>query len=376
MNKTRETFKIILVIAAQFASILLAIFGLLNSHNINNVLLFTTLLICFIIVTIYSIYASVIYIRSKNVEQDKERKFEKYENKISNLEKDLNDAMSNLNITSSELTSFLKSTIKSLNTSLQKACIHSDTYYYNIDTMMLEAEKDMTNKDKKEIYNRIKEYRETYKRNLFETYNFCLRQLINDTKKTIESYLSSKDIPLPVSVSLKLLNVVHFYTDNPADKFVFTAFRDIENYIKGIREVGRKRYSIVGNSAFTSCLTNELFIYNNIPRNAENYKNENPNFYDYYNCVVAVPILFGSTIPSEKLIYGFLCCDVLNEDKSVEDIFNRQVSEILSSTAMVIANLFAKLNYPPWYDDYDDGDDDDDDDEEFLTYIYKTIFRE
>ena len=205
-----------------------------------------------------------------------------------------------------------------------------------------------------------------YEDSLYSLYNRYIKGVFEEVTNIITVYLRSVGKPAKVSVSMKLFDVTYCSEIDTKSIRIFTAFRDKETYEKTEREIGGRHYSITANGDFQLCLTKESYIRNNIPANAGDYANENyPSSMQYYNSTVVVPIICD--YKSDKNIFGYLCCDTLNEDTTVE-VFDKKVSDIMYTAALTMGIFFDTIN-SCW--DYTD----DLNKKEFLTFVHDKCYK-
>jgi hypothetical protein len=196
----------------------------------------------------------------------------------------------------------------------------------------------------------IKQSLNDLSRDFYSLYKEYARSLIDSVKNVIDLYLQSQEIDLQSGISLKLLSKTLYNVDSAIDKelFVYTAFRDEYSFRDKHREVGQRDYHIHGtnekngNSDFLQCLFSDNYIINNVNKTDSSYQNGNPEFPDYYNCAVTVPIFANYNM--EKRFFGFFCCDVLNETYPDKKIFDACYANILFSAAMNMGMFFDSLN--------------------------------
>lgn len=203
----------------------------------------------------------------------------------------------------------------------------------------------------------ISEEREAIKTELIELYNRFIINLINLTRDSIEEYLSTKGCNVPVSIALKQLEEPTNYNkiDDKENK-IYTAFRDSKTYRSKTRnETWQKSFCIRKNSDFLSSIEKDYYIFNYVNKTFfENglYLNENNNFYEYYNSGVTCTIY--SCIEKERILYGFLACDSLLDDKMQkkggQNIYDYNVANMMMAAAHIIA-IFLKEFLSVW-DEY------------------------
>ena len=240
---------------------------------------------------------------------------------------------------------FDKTTNKRFSSCLVDAFDISDRYFLASSEAYdrIENLTEITEEQKKEMYARqLKTSKDIYVQDIYKLYNTYISSTFSDLVSIIERYLDNKGHNLPVSLSLKLFNQKCNNNINVNKVAVFTAFRDRLAYEQGIREIGEKNFKINANSDFLNCMKKESYFRNNIPKDCADYMNENDNYSLYYNCVATVPIICD--YKNEKVIYGFLCCDTLNDKYLGEEIMDKNITNILFAVSLAIGSLFDAID--------------------------------
>ncbi len=258
---------------------------------------------------------------------------------------------------------FNKIVNKRFNSYLVDACDISDRFFVASSETDETIEKitEITKEQREEMYARqVKIAKDIYSQDAYKLYDAYISSTFSDLVDIIEKYLNNKGYRLSVSLSLKLLDRKCDSSININDVSVFTAFRDKSASEQGIREVGEKIFKINANSDFLNCMKKESYFRNNIPKDCPDYMNENDNYSLYYNCVATVPIICD--YKNEKVIYGFLCCDTLNEEYVGQEIMDKNITNILFTASLTMGSLFDTIDTNWAYIMEDDV--------EFLSYIY------
>lgn len=204
---------------------------------------------------------------------------------------------------------------------------------------------------------------------LFELYKRYSVGLLLSIVNMIEAMLVVKGHPNKVSATIKLLNKPWYPKDNGRNHvIVYTAFRDARTYEQHDREIGKERYSIDGNIDFSICVSKDQFIINNAKKDSANYLNEHKDFDAYYNSAVVVPIRIKQADNTYKLL-GYLCCDCLNKDSSVE-VFDKEAAQLLFSLSQIYS-IFLETLESNWVDRISE---DDSRPQSFLEIVYAKTF--
>lgn len=178
---------------------------------------------------------------------------------------------------------------------------------------------------------------------LFDLFKRYSSNLLSYTVTMVEAYLRGNDCALPVSATIKLFDKPLMSKDDRGAITVYTAFRDKRTYEETDREIGQEPYTIEGNIDFGCCLVKDHFIINNAKKDSGSYINEHVDFDKYYNCAVVVPIRIKQANSTYKFL-GFLCCDCLNQDESITEIFGKEVAQILFALAQIYGTFLETLD--------------------------------
>lgn len=245
-------------------------------------------------------------------------------------------------------------------------------YYYkyiiftlnNFDTQLCAVNSKLA-ESKKEIDNLMKEYdskgekidekveqfisalietsKNDYKHSMLKEFDHFLSNVTNKLKFILDASLREKECLLETSISVKLFNNIVTDPENISDIVIITSFRDNQTYSQGKREIGIEKYSIRNNSDFIYCLSHPYFLKNNITSEDRTYDNEHTDFLEYYNCTIVVPIKYE--YPDCSHVYGYLTCDILNDDFSKCDLLDDRMAEIMEATARIIGAYFDNMDY-------------------------------
>lgn len=88
--------------------------------------------------------------------------------------------------------------------------------------------------------------------------------VLNHSKATLEKYLKCRGFDLSVSLTIKQLNRVIKSDDELTGIKVFSVFRDFQTHEKQEREIGKKEYTINGNSDFIHCIKQNYYLHNDL----------------------------------------------------------------------------------------------------------------
>lgn len=203
----------------------------------------------------------------------------------------------------------------------------------------------------KELQRQAKVSAEKYAGDLFGVFNRYCRELTDEAIKLHNAYLTLRNIPLSVSITIKLMDKpFHPGIDNVDGIRVYTGFRDNAAYSEGEREIGEQTFSISGNTAFITCMRRDCFIINNSLTSEGSYSNEHRRYDEFYNCAVVVPIKLKRPDGQYKY-FGFLCCDCLNNINTTSQVFDKCASQYLFAFAQNMATFLETLD-ANWIDRY------------------------
>ncbi len=223
-----------------------------------------------------------------------------------------------------------------------------DNYYTALDYLdsefnLFDAEvKSLTNEESIKYKSRLEREIQICEEKMFDLYKRFVKEIIEDTKHTIEKLLKLNNHNESVVITLKLFNETFSSITDNNKLFAYNAFRDKKTYNDAVRELGKRRYSIQLNDALSMCLHEESYIRNDIKKDDCDYQNEYfPNVLEYFNSTAVVPVI--SDYKKDKNIFGFLCCDTLATQEN-EKVFNKQVTDLMYSAALSIGMLLDALN--------------------------------
>lgn len=187
-----------------------------------------------------------------------------------------------------------------------------------------------------------KMYSNDYIRSSVEIYNEFMGESTQKLKRALDNYIKTRSINLEVSIAIKQLNRIVTDIREIKNVKVITAFRDKDTYIVRNREVGKREYTIYGNTDFLHCLRNSSYINNNLLYD-DSYDNENSNYKNQYTCTAVVPIVwkYDDTVK----FYGYLTCDAYDEMQQYTDIMDKNIVYMMNSVASILARFFDDLQY-------------------------------
>lgn len=187
-----------------------------------------------------------------------------------------------------------------------------------------------------------KSYDGEYIKAIVEVYNEFMGESTQKLKVALDNYLKTKNIDLGVSITIKQLNKIVTDIREIKDVKVMTTFRDRETYVEGNREVGKREYTIYGNTDFLHCLRNSAYINNDL-LNDVSYNNENPSYKNQYTCTTVVPVVWQYN--SVVKFYGYLTCDAFDSEQKYTNIMDKNIAYMMNSVASLLARYFDDIQY-------------------------------
>ena len=325
------------------AGVVLAILSFIkDDYDLGWVIVLAIVIFNSIFLMIVSIYETLLFKRGSKIEKDiKEEKQAEIDKLKESLffSHDLND----------KLIYYYQYIVSTLNKFLSQLCAVNTKFEYDKKTI----QKVVDNYTRAgvpiddEIEKQIKELQEKaekeYRQSMLKEFDHFLSNVTGKLKATLDIALKAKGCLLETSISVKQFSKIVSDPDNVSDVGIITTFRDHQTHSQGKREIGVKEYSIRKNTDFIYCLTHSYFLKNNITADDKTYDNENRDFLNYYNCTIVVPIVYR--YPDKQHIYGYLTCDILNKNNSVDNLLDEKMAEIMVATANIIGIYFDSMDF-------------------------------
>lgn len=202
--------------------------------------------------------------------------------------------------------------------------------------------------DSAEFHDRMLEFMEDLKKAKESHYNEIMSltkqlygKIFDYTVETIQLYLKSKKINLPVALSAKI--IVHVPAGNYYNAKVKTYFRDKNTFREEKREIWKREYTVSGNSHLSNLINKKTLresYYINNDLNSSNYDNEVVDYIKRYDAIASVSI---ARFDQEKRIYGFLTCDVKKNTEYPSDVFDETICRIMLASATVLAIFYNSI---------------------------------
>lgn len=217
----------------------------------------------------------------------------------------------------------------------------NDTYVNKVKQLGRLNNTELDNDQNKELDKIKRMYDQEYIKSYIEDYNRFMGESTQNLKIVLDNYLKTKKVNLKVSIAIKQFNQRLMDITEIKTIKVMTTFRDKESYLSG-REVGKKEYTIYGNTDFLHCLRNASYINNNLLKD-DSYNNENINYKHEYTSTAVVPIVWEY----EKInrFFGYLTCDVYDEEQKYTDVMDQNIIHMMNSVASILARYFDDIQY-------------------------------
>lgn len=338
-------FKDVINWAIAAVGVLAAFLGAMTSPKESfSTALISSLAMQIVLCTLFSWHLIALRRKNKEIEDKSNENITQYNNLI-DLKRTLQDEQEE----NSAVLNNVRNQIGEMTLNLQYACKLYNELCAKIEEISKESDEIMKMIQKSGTAEVIDEENLDYVINkysdeLYGVYKRYTSNLLKNCYGIENAYLRTKDLDHRVSITLKLFNKPYSPSkDDRSDIIVYTAFRDSKAYEAQEREIGKVKYSIDKNTAYTQCLTSNSFIINNVKKNNGNYKNEHIDFDQYYNCAVVVPIKTEIS-EGEYVYYGYLCCDCYNDDPTVDNLMDDNVARILTSTSQLYTSFIRILN--------------------------------
>ncbi len=294
------------------------------------------------LLVVFAIYATILWFKIKKIEkQDKDELNKNLEN-IKNERKEISE----YKITTQDNIHFLENGIE-ISQSLNSECVIqinkslSDMAKYIAKISNIAKSKDAYTRKNKQIEDSIEELETDIKKRYNAFFTYCTEKL----KSTLDLSFNNRNFNFKNSIAIKQLKTALFWTSKASkekavsEAKIITTFRDAHTYTQYNREVGKKEYTIIGNTDFNHCLNKPHYRNNAIGENDnDTYQNENSNFLSFYNRTVVVPIFVSEA--SGKKYYGYLTADTLDLESATKEVYDMQMLNIMKCAASTIAMYF------------------------------------
>jgi len=325
------------------AGLVLAIVSFVkNDFDLGWIVVLSIVILNSVFLMVVAIYETLLYKKGAAIE---EKITEEKDNEISKL----SDALNRSNGLVNKLRYYYKYVFSTLNKFTTQLCEVNSKYTSMKKTVEKMIDKydpsDKANDSLVEEFakNLNERYEKDYRQSMLKEFNQFLSNITNELKLILDTCLREKDVSLETSISVKQFSRIVVDPQEVNDVSVITTFRDKQTYLQGKREIGSVQYTISKNTDFVYCLAHPYFLKNNIKQDDRTYDNEHEGFLEFYNCTIVVPIMYE--YPDYTHIYGYLTCDVLNEDLSKDDVLDDKMAEIMEATANIIGTYFDSMDF-------------------------------
>jgi len=323
MEIVREIFSWIF----NLAGLVLAVVSLRKNSNIEWYIVLGIVIFNSILLMGASIYVYAIDRRSKDVEGGEN---ERLKMEMERLFKELQMGK----MMSRKLRFYFKEVIAMLNDFTVR--LLAINYKYSEDVKLAREIEDETIREKFE-----KIACENYWQAMSAEYDRFLGNITSRLKDILDIELQERGFVLGTAIAIKQFSRIVTERKNLDGVEILTTFRDKKTYSSDEREIGQKRHTLVSNPAFTKCIKSRTSYYlrNNIEKIDSEYESESRP----YNCTIVVPIC--CEYPKQSHMYGYLGCDVQNDDANRKDVFDKEMVEVAAATANIIGLYFDNVDF-------------------------------
>lgn len=325
------------------AGVVLAIVSFVkNDFELGWIVVLSIVILNSVFLMVVAIYETLLYKKGAAIE---EKITNEKNNEISKLTESLNRSNGLVN----KLRYYYKYVFSTLNKFTTQLCAVNSKYTcLKADVQKMVDEYANSGNANDEIIEKFavnlrENFEKDYRQAMFKEFNHFLSNVTNKLKYILDACLYEKGIELETSISVKQFSRIVVDPLDVNDVSVITTFRDNQTYSQGKREIGSIPYTISKNTDFVYCLSHPYFLKNNIKQDDRTYDNEHEGFLEYYNCTIVVPITYD--YPDYTHIYGYLTCDVLNEDLSKDDVLDDKMAEIMEATGNIIGTYFDSMDF-------------------------------
>ncbi|MCB6203538.1 hypothetical protein [Extibacter muris] len=329
--------------------LVVGIIGLVSKSDFEKKVVYTVIIIDSLILIGLGIYMAVAYYDKRLIIKEKDNNILKCKHKLEELEINHSEqtrAYLLLGANCNYMVSTLQKFLNRLYDLTQRSLDGTDSIKKQESDMRDHgySEKEITQK----TIAMAQEKEDNISNDLYDDYKRFLSNILGKTQDNIEKYLKTKGYDLDVSITIKQLLEPVFQNgdiDYMSKPYVYTAFRDSKTWMKKIRkEVAQRKYTINKNSDFIHCLSKGYYIFNNKTTDSKDYCNENSEFDKYYNCGMTT-MIYSPKEKSDRYIYGFLACDVMNDKYANEEILDAEITNFLDIAAYIISIYFDNIDF-------------------------------
>lgn len=353
-KKLKKLFEIVWHVASGLMNIISFIVAIVSAAKGNFDLSWKVVVTIVIVdsglLVIFAIYASALWFKSNKIEKENKEELDK---KLEEIKKERKEIIEYKNATKKNI-SFLEESINLSQSLSQQCAIQINKALTDIKECVDKLKNVIKGKDgftKKD--SQIIDLLTTLKTKVKERYNTFFRDCTEKLKTILDLSFENRNLNSVNSITIKQLNSALYWKDKASkekavsEAKIITTFRDSHTYTQYNREVGKKEYSISGNTSFNHCLNKLHYLHNNISDEDDNrYQNENVIFKSFYNCTIVVPIFVQEVFG--KKYYGYLTADTLNTDSNIKEVYDSQMLKIMKNTASIIAMYFNSMEQHWW----------------------------
>lgn len=326
------------------ASLIISIVSLVHSEGdlgwivVLGIIVFQNIFIAFV-----SAFETLVYKKCKEIENKTMVKYDTKYNELVNKNQEVKQTLTIRQNREDELRYFYKNIVMILNKSSSRLLEISYNFTKSC-TFGSDSTDDIRDSNPNEhLKNLMSGAKDIYQKDTMTAFDDFLLNMTNTLKTVLDLYLEEKGVLVGSSISVKQFNRIMADPQNHNDIRIITTYRDNQTYIRGKRETNKEIYCIDKNSDFLYCLSNPYFLKNNMTENDNTYDNEHKGYLDFYNCTIVAPI--KCEYPECTHIYGYLTCDILNDNFSIKDPLDDRMATIIETVANVIGLYFDDIDY-------------------------------
>lgn len=286
-KKLKSSFEIVWHIASGAINIISFIIAIVSSVRGNLELTFGIVIaiiaINSILLSIFAAYATWLWFRVKKIEKINKQELDSQVNDINDERKKISE----YKLITEQNIEFLEKSIEFSNLLNSECMLQINKSILDINNCInkitsIAASKDSFSKKTNQNFDALKELKTNVKKRYIAFFTFCTEKI----KSLLDLNFKFRNLGITNSITIKQLNSAICWTDrssklkNISEAKIITAFRDTHTYNQFVREVGKKEYTIFGNTDFNHCMSNTHYIKNNInDSDIDTYQNENSDFF-------------------------------------------------------------------------------------------------
>lgn len=323
------------------AGIVLSIIGLLSGSSFGGKVVYSVIFIDSIVLLLLGVYYAYLHLHFQNQKSSYSHCIEELERKLESTEAAYQNSILKAKSMQWDLGGFIWRLNEQIND--YKKCLAG----------LIEKKESLLQhgysieESEQMIYQEKTVAENTLYKTLLEKYNQFMSKVVEGTITSIKAYLRTVEggdfnkvsISVNQLIEPQCLEQIEDIKDKPV---VYTAFRDLETWMVGETfRYGNQLYRISNNTDFEYCSQKkkEYFIKE---ENSKEIKCERL-IQCYGNCGVTARIL--SKYENTFRLYGFITCDIENEDLCQTCVVDKNVATIMGTASYLIGTYFAEADY-------------------------------